>query len=615
MSEWIPLEDFNSSVLSKNEEDCRNYRPELWARLESIYKTKGIVVRRDEAGIAECAVLESGEPKRLIESVSVRRYLSGLQDSLALLTNPSQPALLFVIHWDLGYSFDWLYQNHLKEAAWKITVIVEPDTRLLAASMALWSWSDVLADKRLFFITGKDWAEQLIRLAGAEHLFALARIEAFSCRSGNDTECLLFRSQVRQVAEKALQQARRVFERELESASVYYERKSPDELRKIMAVDWSGGMAVTYIHRRFLDECSAQGLEVVYHKPSVLGGFSFLRALSHERPDLLVMVNFAPEKHAPLQILDRIRTPRMVWFLDDPQNFVNAGVRFGKNDFLFTWDMSYKTFLQLHDAQSVDHFPYVADLDQAEAKVNERFIAPVSYIGQVGFFNPEEHGLDEAAGKLAQKAGYHKSLEPQRTYSSLVMEYQKEFGLRLIQSENDPLPRSMCYAIYIVGNALRRIRVLERTVPFGLRLYGNEDWLKVLGNCPLRDCYCGPADPMRDVPDIFVSSQINLNIHSLHALNSLNQRDFNCPLVGGFLLTDWVDGADAFFEPDREMAFYYSLDDLEEKIRFYLDRPEAREEIIRRGRERVLSEHVYAKRVPQVLETLKKRIRERYLSK
>jgi spore maturation protein CgeB len=104
-----------------------------------------------------------------------------------------------------------------------------------------------------------------------------------------------------------------------------------------------------------------------------------------------------------------------------------------------------------------------------------------------------------------------------------------------------------------------------------------------------------------------------LNIHSLHALNSLNQRDFNCPLLGGFLLTDWVDGADAFFEPDREMAFYYDLDDLEEKIRFYLDHPEARNEIIQRGRERVLREHIYAKRVPRVLDILKKRIRERYL--
>jgi hypothetical protein len=95
-------------------------------------------------------------------------------------------------------------------------------------------------------------------------------------------------------------------------------------------------MAVTYIHRRFLDECRAQGMEIVYHKPSVLGGFSFLRALSRERPDLLVLVNFAPEKHAPLQILDQIRAPRMVWFLDDPHNFINADVRFGTNDFLFS---------------------------------------------------------------------------------------------------------------------------------------------------------------------------------------------------------------------------------------------------------------------------------------
>ncbi|MCP4710184.1 MAG: glycosyltransferase family 1 protein, partial [Planctomycetes bacterium] len=50
----------------------------------------------------------------------------------------------------------------------------------------------------------------------------------------------------------------------------------------------------------------------------------------------------------------------------------------------------------------------------------------------------------------------------------------------------------------------------------------------------------------------------------------------------------------------------------ETKVRFYLDNPEARNQIITQGKQRVLNQHTYAARVPKILDTLKTRIIERY---
>ena len=69
------------------------------------------------------------------------------------------------------------------------------------------------------------------------------------------------------------------------------------------------------------------------------------------------------------------------------------------------------------------------------------------------------------------------------------------------------------------------------------------------------------------------SSTINLNIHSLHAIASLNMRDYDVPLQDSFLLTDWVTGADRWFEPEREMVFYRSLEDLHGRIDEFLSHP------------------------------------------
>ena len=51
------------------------------------------------------------------------------------------------------------------------------------------------------------------------------------------------------------------------------------------------------------------------------------------------------------------------------------------------------------------------------------------------------------------------------------------------------------------------------------------------------------------------------------------------------------------FEPDKDMVFYSSYEELLDKVDFYLKHDTARGEIARNGYEKVMAEHTYLQRV------------------
>ncbi|HMD43749.1 MAG TPA: glycosyltransferase, partial [Candidatus Acidoferrum sp.] len=71
---------------------------------------------------------------------------------------------------------------------------------------------------------------------------------------------------------------------------------------------------------------------------------------------------------------------------------------------------------------------------------------------------------------------------------------------------------------------------------------------------------------------------------------------FEVPMSGGFYLTEHQDELEEFFEIDSEIACYRNKDELIEKIRFYLKRPDLRERIRNAGRRRCLSDHTWENR-------------------
>lgn len=99
--------------------------------------------------------------------------------------------------------------------------------------------------------------------------------------------------------------------------------------------------------------------------------------------------------------------------------------------------------------------------------------------------------------------------------------------------------------------------------------------------------------------NIFNQSKINLNLSNSSVTNVPQQikgRNFEIPSCGGFLLTSEVDYLDEYYHVGNEVVCYHSLDDLVNKIFYYLTHEEERETIRQAGYVRTLQNHTYEKR-------------------
>lgn len=81
-------------------------------------------------------------------------------------------------------------------------------------------------------------------------------------------------------------------------------------------------------------------------------------------------------------------------------------------------------------------------------------------------------------------------------------------------------------------------------------------------------------------------------------------RNFEVPGCGGFLLTDYVQGLEEFYQDGREITCYNSIDDLVEKVRFYLAHDELRRQIALAGYQVTLQKHTYVHRFNRIFQQI-----------
>jgi spore maturation protein CgeB len=77
-------------------------------------------------------------------------------------------------------------------------------------------------------------------------------------------------------------------------------------------------------------------------------------------------------------------------------------------------------------------------------------------------------------------------------------------------------------------------------------------------------------------------------------------RHFEIPAWGGFQLAPYVEFLEDSFEIGREIAVYSTVDDLADRIGYYLAREPLREAIARAGHERVRRDHTYERRWQEI---------------
>ena len=356
-------------------------------------------------------------------------------------------------------------------------------------------------------------------------------------------------------------------------------------------------------------------------------------------------INFYP---AISYTCNRFKVPYVCWSVDSPvpELFSNAL----KNEWnrVFLFDRAQYDFFRPVNPDCIFYLPLATNAKRWESVILNmtdedyaRYGADVSFVGSL---YTEKCRLDrlprvarqipaqtavpdrtaEAAAASARQGERMLSARTQGFVDGLIEAQLKVYGYNFIyDSLTDPIVREIADADpdfyrggdtytdtdrYLVAHqyigmklaAVERERTLNRLAEhFRVALYTGSDTSR------LRNVDCrGNAQTLTEMPKIFHASRINLNMTMRPIETGLSLRIWDVLGCGGFLLTNYQAEIPDYFEIGKDLETYGSMDELEEKVRYYLSHEDERIEIAIRGYEKTAAHHTCEQRIAQMIRIL-----------
>jgi glycosyltransferase involved in cell wall biosynthesis len=173
-----------------------------------------------------------------------------------------------------------------------------------------------------------------------------------------------------------------------------------------------------------------------------------------------------------------------------------------------------------------------------------------------------------------------------------------------------PQKADLSHDLLFIGNWEKRREERLRVIKdFNLGIWGGNYWEERCHDRLLRGKWEGREAYAEEMPELYATSKISLNILRQQNLNSINMRTFEIPGCGAFALSEDSREAREFFAADKETVYFTTPRDLRDKIEYYLKNEKEREAIAREGRRRCISSgYSYLDRIKFVLSIYEKRL-------
>lgn len=154
-----------------------------------------------------------------------------------------------------------------------------------------------------------------------------------------------------------------------------------------------------------------------------------------------------------------------------------------------------------------------------------------------------------------------------------------------------------------------RRTILESLTHFNLGVWG-PGWDTLPDTSPLKKCIRGGHVRVSEWVKIYSASKIAICIHfqSLPGKPKTYQattKVFEILACGVLLIVDEQKDVLSLFKPGEHLVIFKDIDDLREKVSYYLKHPDEARRIAENGRKEVLSKHTYRHRVREILEKVK----------
>ena len=340
---------------------------------------------------------------------------------------------------------------------------------------------------------------------------------------------------------------------------------------------------------------------------------TILGALTSFRPDFVLTVNHlgVDREGVLLQILEALNLPLASWFVDNPHLILPAYPRLhADKTLLFSWDADNLESLRDFGYPNVAWLPLGVDPHRFQPGASGRpeWTSDISFVGNsmvakvLKRFEAAQPGEALAARVREIATAFGPSEE--RSAARFMLTNYPELKDDFLALET-PL-RMLAFETLLTWQSTLdyRLDCVRRLLPFEPLLVGDPGWRDLLGQEQGWRLH-QEVSYYEDLPGLYPQSRINFNCTSLQMKGAVNQRVFDVPACGAFLLTDQRRQMDRLFEPGAEVAVYADPEEIPELVQRYLADDAARQDITNAARKRILAEHTYDHRLTTLLDTMR----------
>lgn len=332
--------------------------------------------------------------------------------------------------------------------------------------------------------------------------------------------------------------------------------------------------------------------------------------LEKEAFDFVFTVNYFA---AISDLCEAHHLPYVIWTCDNPLISMYHRSLFNSCNVIFTFDMT--NYLELHEmgVEKVYHLPLGVDVGRLDAAVNAEgkdYSCEIAFVGSLY----ERNTYDKLEDQLPEylRGYFDAAVEAQLSISGgniieklLTPEILAEVSeyVTLKKSEDSFSDLSLIFATTVLGFKTASVQRCRALISLSKRhrvdIYSNSDVMAMTG-LPKK----GTVDYWTEMPRVFHSSKINLNLTIPDIKSGLPLRIFDVLGSGGFLLTNFQAELPANFTIGKDLVCFESPEEMEKLCDYYLAHEEERMEIARHGYETVKKEHQIRQRLDLMLSTL-----------
>lgn len=331
--------------------------------------------------------------------------------------------------------------------------------------------------------------------------------------------------------------------------------------------------------------------------------------IQKEKPDFILSINMKGFDGSGIlsSLSVHFSIPVVVWFVDDPYPILLSQSHYINNQMVACcWEKAYLPYLKKKGFTKVCYLPLATDPSLFSGSPET---SPRTSLGFIGTSMGGSFLIDirnkflwsDSLVPLVEKASDNLLKNPQINIFTIIQKCMEETGITLPFSDDRNITWLCAFTIH-TASMKKRKNVIGSLIPLNIETFGDpEGWKDLLG------------DSIKTNPDLDYTTQlcnsyrniaINVNITSCQMRSAVNQRVFDIPMAGSFVISDRQKDLEELFEIGKEAVCYEDIMGLKDVIKFYTRNKTAQNEIIKAARIRIKKEHTYFNRITSILDLL-----------